>query len=111
MEQQHLSKLSKLEVDDALDEELKLLLERAEAAIAESRRLINENRARTFESRLWLQRLYWYSVGDMTDTLAARQVDGSDSVGGEVISPCLVPSEVSLMARRSPRKDRRLKLM
>jgi signal transduction histidine kinase len=42
-----------------MDEHLKQLLDRAEDAIAESRRLAHQNRSCVSESRLWLQRLLW----------------------------------------------------
>jgi len=42
-----------------MDNELKLLLNRADEAIAESKRLHEQNRASTTETRWWLQRLYW----------------------------------------------------
>jgi hypothetical protein len=42
-----------------MDEQLKRLLDRAEEAILESRRLAHQNRSRVSESRFWLQRLLW----------------------------------------------------
>jgi len=42
-----------------MDEDLRALLDRADRAIAESKRLAEENSAWAYESRRWFDRLHW----------------------------------------------------